>query len=100
MNLDYLFRRIVALLTRRHYRVQQLPVTDRMESVCLVAGEAPVEWTADMKDRLVRSVRSSMMLSGLEPLPYEESRAMLEEVLLEPPLVFGEVDSTRAPDGS
>lgn len=47
------------------------------------------EMTEELKDALVRSVRSSMMLSGLEPLPYDESRALLERVLLEPPLDLG-----------
>lgn len=48
------------------------------------------ELTPEQKDQLVRSVRSSMWLSGLEPLPYDESMALLEKVLLEPPLELGE----------
>ena len=41
------------------------------------------------KHPLVRSVRSSMLLSGMDLPPYAESMAVLERVLLEPPLVFG-----------
>lgn len=47
------------------------------------------EMTDDMKDALVRSVRSSMLLDGIEPLSYEESMALLEQVLQEPPLDLG-----------